>query len=92
MSKIPEDVIIYGFSFADDLSQIKMDEIHSSLSIKNIAWSNVVLSAWDDLDSDCTWVIAANRYLDDNEIRNIIEFFLENNVEEEYLLTSFTTP
>lgn len=92
MLKMFDDIIIYGFSFANDLSQIKMNEMHSSLSLRGVAWINVVFSAWEDLDSDCIWVVAANKYLKDNDIRFVIENILENNLEEEYLLTSFTTP
>jgi len=92
MIELPDDLTIHGFSFAADLSKIKMGEMHDNLSNRNVKWSDVILSAWEDIDSDCTWVIAADRYLDEKEVKNVIEYILENSVEEEYLLTSFVAP
>ena len=89
MAELPLDVIIYGFSFIDVLSEIDMSEIHETLLDKGIPLYDVIFSTWDDHDSSCTWVMASNRYMNDDEVKNTIEFIIENNIEEEYCLINF---
>jgi hypothetical protein len=63
-----------------------MKEIYDGLESRFTPLEEVVFSVWDDLASDCTWLVAANRYLDESEACDVINFIIENNLEEEYCL------
>lgn len=88
MPEIPDDVIVYGFAFAPELTDFDMKELEFSLECRNIAPECVVFSAWSDAVSDCVWILAANKYVDDDGIKNSIEYIIENNVDEEYCLVN----
>lgn len=89
MLELPRDFTLYGFTFSPELLKADMNEIRKGLIDKGISLKDVIFSAWIDDESDCTWLIAASKYLDDNEIKNIIDFIIENNVEKEYCLVDF---
>lgn len=87
MVEFPGDVMVHGFSYADVLSDIDMKDMNETLISRDVLTENVIFSTWDDIETPCTWVVAATRYLEDGEARDVIEFILENGLEEEYLLT-----
>ena len=89
MAELPNNAMIYGFSFIDDLSEIDMNEIHENLIKREVLPSNVIFSTWDDKDTPCTWLVASNRYLVEFEVRDVIDFIQDNNIEDEYLLIEF---
>jgi hypothetical protein len=89
MIELPEDVIIYGFAFTDDLGDMDMSELHEILLDRGVSLSSVVFSVWDDVKSYCTWIVAADRYLKEEEVEKVIAFIVENNIEEEYCLIQF---
>lgn len=88
MPDIPEDVIVYGFAFAPELTDFDMNDLELSLEFRGVPLDNVVFSAWKDDVSDCVWILAANKYVDDDGIKNSIEYIIENNVDEEYCLVN----
>jgi len=89
MVELPLNVLIYGFAFVDKLSELNLDEIHHNLSRKNVLVEKVIFSAWDDDRDSCTWVVAADRYLEDNEIKDTVDFIIDNEIEDEFLLLEY---
>jgi len=89
MAELPDNATIYGFSFIDEFSEIDMSELHEALLDKGIPLDQVIFSTWDDYESDCTWVVAGDRYLEEQEVADVISFVIENNIEEEYCLINF---
>ncbi len=89
MAELPDDAMIFGFSFIDEFSEIDMKEIHENLLDRGVLPDRVIFSTWDDFESDCTWVVACDRYLEEQEVSDVISFVIENNIEEEYCLINF---
>lgn len=87
MVEFPNDVMVHGFSYADVLSDIDMRDMNLNLISRDVLTENVIFSTWEDIETPCIWVVAATRYLENIEVKNVIEFILENSLEEEYLLT-----
>ena len=77
LTELPDNVFIYGFAFTEDLSGMDMKEIYNQLELRFTPLENVVFSVWDDFASDCTWLVAANRYLDESEVSDVINFIIE---------------
>lgn len=86
LTELPDNVFIYGFAFTEDLSGMDMKEIYNQLELRFTPLENVVFSVWDDFASDCTWLVAANRYLDESEVSDVINFIIENALEDAYCL------
>ena len=89
MAELPDNVMIYGFAFIDELSELDIDEIHENLMAKGHVVSDVIFSTWDDADSNCTWVIAADRYMEEDEVEAALNFITENDLQQEYCLMDF---
>jgi len=85
-AELPNDVIVYGFAFTDSMSDTDMDELHESLMAKGHLLENVVFSTFDDDKDRCTWIVAANKYLKDDDVRDVVDFIVDNEIEDEYLL------
>lgn len=81
--------MIYGFAFTSDLTMMNFKEINSSLIEKGADLNDVVFSTWDDVDSDCTWILAANEYIEDADVCNFINFVIENNLEDDFALIDY---
>ena len=88
MANLPKDADIYGFAFADELSDIDMIEVQDRLAERSVILEDVTFSAWKDEKSKCVWIVAASRYLDDDEIRDTIDVCVENGIEDEFCLSS----
>lgn len=90
MIELPLNVAIYGFAFGDSFTDINLDEVYSNLEFRKIFLSDVTFTIWDDEISSCTWLIAGNRLLDNEESMNVIEFLVDNELQEDYLLMAYT--
>ena len=84
ISEILENTDIHGFSFINDFTELDVDVFNYKLKLKNINLHNVIVSLWEDID--CIWLVAASRYLNDDEIKEIIDFLISNDIEDEYCL------
>jgi hypothetical protein len=89
-TELPDNSSIYGFAFTDDLSNMDMSEIHESLYYMGRSSEEVVFSVCDDIRSECTWIVAANRYLIEDEVADVIDFIIDNNLSEEYCLINYS--
>jgi hypothetical protein len=87
MTELPKNVDIYGFAFGSELSNIDMYMVQDKLKERSVIIEDVIFSAWIDKNSDCVWIIAASRYLDDNEIKDTIDVCVENGIEDEFCLS-----
>jgi hypothetical protein len=85
MADIPFNVTIYGFAFTDDISDISIfKEMSMNLEKRGAFLKDIVFSTWDD--TDCTWVVAADRSLTDKEVEDTVDFIIDNNIEDIYLM------
>lgn len=88
MAEIPLNVTIYGFAFTDDLSETDMKEINQNLLKKGLKdLKDVIFSVYDD--KDCTWIVAADRYLSEDEVRDTVDYIIDNNIEDIFILIDF---
>lgn len=88
MAEIPLNATIYGFAFTDDLSETDMKEINQNLLKKGLKdLKDVVFSVYDD--KDCTWIVAADRYLSEDEVRDTVDYIIDNNIEDIFILIDF---
>lgn len=87
MSKLPENVLIYGFAFGESFQDIDMEEVHWNLEDRATIIEDVIFSTC--VEYDCTWIIAADRYLTEEEVKDTIAFMLDNQIEEEFCLIEF---
>jgi hypothetical protein len=83
---LPDDCMIYGITFTDVLSELNMDEINNVLLKRGAVLSDVIFSVWKSYEDDCIWLIAADRYLSEDEIADTISFIGENEFYYEYSL------
>lgn len=89
-SELPLDVTIYGFGFADILSNINVKEMNNALLDKGlISLEGIIFSPYHDIKSDCTWVVAADRYMTEDEVKETIDFIIDNNIEDVYILMEY---
>lgn len=89
MAELPKNADIYGFAFGSELSDIDMDMVQDKLKERSVIIDDVIFSAWRDIKSDCVWIVASNRYLDDNEIKDTIDVCVENEIEDEFCLCEY---
>jgi hypothetical protein len=83
---LPDNCMVYGFTFTDVLSDLNMEEINSVLINRGAVLSDVIFSVWKSYEDDCIWVVAADRYLTEVEVADTITFIGENEFEYEYSL------
>lgn len=88
MIKFPEDCVLYGFAFGEDIFSINMKEVRINLE-ERVDLKKVIFSLFYEDKMGYTYIIAANRYLNDKEIEDILLYLIENNIEEEFCLTDF---
>lgn len=86
MVLLPDNCMIYGFTFTDVLTDLNMDEINSVLLKRGAVLSDVIFSVCKSYEDDCIWVVAADRYLTELEVADTITFIGENEFEYEYSL------
>jgi len=86
---IIENFEFYGFAFGVSLDAINFEEIYENLFLKHIPFEDVIFSTYDSLIYEAMFVVAGSRYITEGEIGKIIDFIIENNLEDEYLLIIF---
>lgn len=86
MFKFLPDFDFYGFAFGQSLDKINFDEVYENLYLKHVLMENVIFSTLKDDINDIFWVIAGTRYITEEEIIWLIDFLLDNSLEEQYLL------
>lgn len=84
MRGLPSDFILYGFTFVNDLSIISLKDIDNYFINENLNLKRLIISAWIDNLSDCTWIVVGNKYLNEEQVKNVIDYILEYNHEDEY--------
>ena len=67
------------------INTVKQPKISEVIGQFNV----VIFSTWDDADSNCTWVIAAERYMEEDEVEAALNFITENDLQQEYCLMDF---
>lgn len=87
MAYFPDNVEIHGFAFAPNLSEMDMDEIHDNIQERNIPLDEVIFSTFND--EHCVWLVAASRYLTDDEVKDCVITIIENDYVYEYILISY---
>lgn len=87
MGNYPDDTIIWGFTFVDELKDLNMNDIHEVLMDREAKLEDVIFSAWKSFADDCIWVVASDKYLEDIEVRDVVDFLIENDLENNFLFS-----
>ena len=80
------DLNLWGFTFIDKIENLRMDEIHDYLFDIEVNLKDVIFSSWKSNTDGCIWIVAADRYLDEFEIKDVIDFLIENEMEDNFLM------
>jgi len=86
MLEIVLDFDFYGFAFGPTLDKINFDEIYENLFLRHILMEDVIFSTFFDEIYDVIWIIAGSRYVTEKEIIDIIDFIIDNSLEDRYIL------
>jgi hypothetical protein len=90
MAELPLDVTIYGFGFADTLCNIDVNRMNNALLDKGlISLEDVIFSPYTDEKSDCVWVVASDREMTEQEVKDTVDFIIDNDIEDIYILIDY---
>jgi len=76
---------IFGISFTENGTSISFDDLHSYLEEMGVDLEKVIFSIHKDSEN-VIWIIAANKYYDEDDALGLIKFIVMNNLFEEYFL------
>jgi len=79
------NTIIWGFAFIKNISDLNMSNINDTLFDREVDIDKVIFSFWNSSSDNCIWVIAANRYMNEIEIKDALNYIIENELEDNYL-------
>lgn len=77
---------LYGFAFGQAFDKINFDEVYENLYLRHVLLEDVIFSTLKDDINDIFWVIAGTRYIEEVEIVELLDFLIDNSMEEQYLL------
>ena len=86
MEKYPDDANIWGFTFTDKIEDLRIDDIHETLFDRDVNLKDVIFSSWFSDVDDCIWIVAADRFLNENEIKDTIDYIIENQLENKFFI------
>ena len=90
MAELPLNITIYGFGFADTLSKIDVNHMNEILLKKGlVSLEGVIFSPYSDVKSDCVWVVASDRHMTEEEVKDTVDFIIDNNIEDVYILVEY---
>lgn len=80
------DADIWGFTHVDTPSMLHLSDVEQKLLKLGANLKEVVYSMYDSKEDRCVWVVAANRELSEDEVKDTILFLIENDIIDEFLL------
>lgn len=87
MSRIPDNTSVWGFAFIKRFNNIRIQYFDDILLSRKAELEKIVYSAWDSVADNCTWIVAAERFLEEDEVKDTIDFIVENGLEDQFYLT-----
>lgn len=87
MGKIPDNTVVWGFAFVKKFNNLNIRYFDDILYSRRADLKRIIYSTWDSEVDQCTWIVAAERYLDEDEVKETVDFIVENEFEDEFYLT-----
>ena len=80
---------IYGFAYATKLSDFDFDEINEKIGKRYDAPRlKIIISLCDDVGGSdtCVWLVASDKYLEEDMVIEVINDIVDEDLQYEYLL------